>query len=342
MRFLKRAAQWLLGVFGYHIVKRAPDSGEIAGYFVDSAGNRHTRFTRYQTRVWPMNWQQMHQERTRPAQNTLFSMVQTGRNAVAHMQQKLSIHGLTTVGKEVLEIGAFAGAAAYALADLGASRVVGIDVSESHAIFDGPVTPEAIRVKSEWLQMLRQDVQGCFLANGATFQSRQVRFLDLDIRQLSENQNYDLIVSWQTLEHVFEPAKAFERIYSALKPGGISYHDYHPFFCESGAHFDTLDFPWGHVRLSPQDFDRYLQLYRPDELEVSRLRFYSTINRMTLSDLKHIVASAGFKTVEWVEMWDDLNSVNPQILQECRKNYPSLTLEDLATYRVILILQKPF
>ena len=44
---------------------------------------------------------------------------------------------------------------------------------------------------------------------------------------------------------------------------GIVFNKYNPFFCQGGGHsLCSLDFPWGHVRLTPIEFDRYMEEYR--------------------------------------------------------------------------------
>ena len=83
-----------------------------------------------------------------------------------------------------------------------------------------------------------------------------------------------------------------------LRPGGIGYHVYNPFFSANGGHsLCTLDFPWGHVRLDALDFERYLEEIRPADA-AQTLRFYrESLNRMTFVDLRATVAAAGLDLV---------------------------------------------
>ena len=104
---------------------------------------------------------------------------------------------------------------------------------------------------------------------------------------------FDAIVSFEVLEHVQDPRAAFTAMARLLRPGGIVYHDYNPFFAANGGHsLCTLDFPWGHA-LDAADFKRYVADLRPDEFDQA-LRFYSeSLNRMTRAELRDSIADAG-------------------------------------------------
>ena len=188
-----------------------------------------------------------------------------------------------------------------------------------------------------YLKKLRK-ATGSFFCDGVV---NKVQFYDLDVKNLTNNNCYDVIVSWAVLEHIIDPKKAIKSMYSALRSGGICSHDYHPFFCTSGAHFDTLDFPWGHVRLAPKDFDRYIQTYRPQEYAIAMKRFYKSINRMTLEDLRQFSLSAGFEILDLVLNKDIRLSADKTIFSQCKALYPSLTINDLLTHGVQILLRKP-
>ena len=59
-----------------------------------------------------------------------------------------------------------------------------------------------------------------------------------------------------------------------------------PFFSFNGGHsLCTLDFMWGHVRLSETEFERYLIQFRPKENKVAMKFYRNNLNRMTLKKL---------------------------------------------------------
>ena len=66
-------------------------------------------------------------------------------------------------------------------------------------------------------------------------------------------------------EHIMNPKEALARIYKALKPGGIVFSQYNPFFCISGGHsMCTLDFPFAHTLLTDEDFKKYVETIVPE------------------------------------------------------------------------------
>ena len=118
-----------------------------------------------------------------------------------------------------------------------------------------------------------------------------------------------------------------------LRPGGIVYHDYNPFFSSKGGHsLCTLAFPWGHARLDAQDFERYLRELRPTELDQA-LRFYrESLNRMTLADLRAAVAAAGLEPLALVP-WFERGLV--------ASLYPTAVVDDLLATFVAVVARRP-
>ncbi len=129
-----------------------------------------------------------------------------------------------------------------------------------------------------------------------------------------------------------------------LKPGGVMYHDYNPFFSAKGGHsLCTLDFPWGHARIDADDFERYLAELRPGEQEQA-LRFYrESLNRMSLADLRGAIAAAGLELVTLVP-WTERGLVarlSPEVASEVQRTYPTAGVEDLLATFVSVIARRP-
>ena len=59
----------------------------------------------------------------------------------------------------------------------------------------------------------------------------------------------------------------------------------------------TLDFMWGHVRLSDIDFERYVKQFRPSEYYVAKRFYNNNLNRMTINKLKQYIKKSRFKQV---------------------------------------------
>lgn len=158
------------------------------------------------------------------------------------------------------------------------------------------------------------------------------------------DQSFDLVCSWRTLEHIGDPRVAFAEMFRVLRPGGYAYHEYNPFFAIDGGHsLVTLDIPWGHVRFDRSNIERYLQQFRPNETERA-LRYYDeSLNRMTIADLDGFATSAGFEVLAVIPRTrtEDLIRVDAKLLDAAQQNYPSITLNDLISRIVRVVLRRP-
>ena len=146
------------------------------------------------------------------------------------------------------------------------------------------------------------------------------------------------------LEHVQQPAAAFAEMARLVRPGGIVYHDYNPFFSSKGGHsLCTLAFPWGHARLDAADFERYLRELRPTEVDQA-LRFYrESLNRMTLADLRAAVAAAGLELLALVPWFERglVASLDPSVLPDVQRLYPTAVVDDLLATFVAVVARRP-
>jgi ubiquinone/menaquinone biosynthesis C-methylase UbiE len=145
------------------------------------------------------------------------------------------------------------------------------------------------------------------------------------------------------MEHVTDPAAAFAEIYRMLRPGGVVFHEYNPFFSIDGGHsLCTLDFLWGHARLSDEDFLRYLDENRPGEKALALSFYRNNLNRMTLSGLDQYITEAGFSMLS-VLPWPRrkyLHLLDRSTLAQCVRVYPAATVTDLISPVVWVLLQK--
>ena len=313
------------------------------GSFKDERGNSFDLLAGYKRRIWGADWNNMLENREEPTEDTVkrLKMLEHGRNQVSAMREYLGLFNIRLKGKRVLEIGCFSGAASYSLVELGVDAVEGIDVSEH---FTNKTSPNSAEV-DYWIDYLikfRQAVRCVFEQDGAAaYDYEAVCFCNSNIVDFEAKEKYDLVLSWDTLEHILDPNAAFLSIYNALSSGGYSAHRYHPFFCESGAHYDTLDFPWGHVRLSSADFLSYLRNYRPDEIDIGEWRFFSTLGRTTITQMYQAMENAGLDVIDIaVSTNPSLNVLPAAIMKQCKANYPSITTTDLLSSQVWLLARK--
>ena len=341
---LKRVAKRTFRCFGLEVTRASTRHKrfKVIGEFVGSNGDKFWLLRGYRRSVWPADWDRSNEDRSVPSPETVkrLGYVRKGRDQVANLVQFLAIYGFSVEGCKVLEVGCFGGAASYALTEAGARRVHGID-SARNFVTSKEITDSCIRGQKEWLDELRRSVRHEFQQDSKGCRPESISFGDLDIGDLNEVSEYDLIVSMATVEHLLDPRRAFAAMFRALRPGGLSVHNYHPFFCVSGAHFDALDFPWGHVRLTSEDFRRYIRTFRPDEVEIAEYRFFRTMNRLTLVELTQVAVSAGFQVIELFTSAGDWKEVIHSIFVQSKANYPTLTLTDLTASNVWILLEKP-
>jgi 2-polyprenyl-3-methyl-5-hydroxy-6-metoxy-1,4-benzoquinol methylase len=304
------------------------------GVFVDSQGHRHERLKGFREYVKP-KWRGFFAERPRTVPE---SKIQGARRKVQLAQELLRLHDATLVGQEVLEIGCHAGAYSYAVAELGASRVYATDIDDYWEREQS--TAERAAATSGHIAALRKSVQ----EQSPKAPEGVVAFSHLDVTQLSDQDRYDVIMSWETLEHVPSMDRAFANMARALRPGGIAYHEYNSFFCLSGGHSAcTLDFAWGHVLLNDADFEAYVTRYRPDE-KAQALAFYrQSLNRMTFAMLLSYVEAAGLETLSVLPAIraDHKRWLKPETLSQARANYPTVRLDDLLSPMCTIVLRKP-
>ena len=155
--------------------------------------------------------------------------------------------------------------------------------------------------------------------------------------------SFDLVFSWNVLEHIQQPELAISEIYRILKPNGIIYSKYNPFFCQGGGHsLATLDFPWGHVRLDESNIKKYLIEIRPQEYDIAYPFYKNSLNRMTINDLKTYHINAGFELLALVPIPKQSNiyDVTEEILEQSKINYPKVEFIDLVSNGVVCVARK--
>jgi SAM-dependent methyltransferase len=251
-----------------------------------------------------------------------------------------TVAGVPLAGR-ILEIGCYDGSAAFQLARAEGIHVVASDLARYYVVQRrGDPTDLDVAKQQVALSELRERARTI-----AGTPPGRVEFIEDDISTSGlEPASFDAIVSFEVLEHVQRPAAAFASMARLLKPGGIGYHDYNPFFSLIGGHsLCTLDFPWGHARLGREDFERYLVEIRPTEVGQA-LRFYrESLNRMTHDELRASIVAAGLELLAVIPWFDRalLPRLTPDILAEVRRTYPTAGVEDLLATFVAVIVRRP-
>ncbi len=314
----------------------------IKGEFIDSNNQTHILFDGLKSKIKP-GWEKIFNAKSheiRIDQQNLPNLKTHGYSEYNRLKNLIELAGLDIKKSHVLEIGCHIGAASYTIAESGAQSVTAIDfygykaksasLQENASIFLIEVDKNISQIRKNLSHLFKH--------------SENVSFFDDDICQSKlKNEQFDLILSWDVLEHISDSESAFKEMYRMLKPGGFAIHEYNPFFCLNGGHSScTLDFLWGHVQLNKQDFERYQTEINPNNKTMSMAFYNDGLNRMTIKNLKEWSTLAGFEVQNIINFTKEqhLKMLNSSILKNAQRNFPSISINDMVSPRIIVILQK--
>lgn len=270
------------------------------------------------------------------------------KNDIYQAESFLNNYGYTIHGSNIMDVGCYAGIQCYAAIELGAKSSKGIDIPE---YFTLQTTGKNINNNndveehSNLYTQKRKEASAAFSPETLS----KVSFEDLSIHDLKEKEKYDIIFSWETLEHVIDNNKGFANIYNALVPGGVSLHTYNPFFSITGGHsLCTTNAPWGHARMTVNDFKKYTEENLPNDvpddfIDISLNFFTQNLNRMTQRDLKQILVDNGFEILEFIPhvKYNMMQNIDNEIFYQIKQLYPTVTITDLISDYVTVLIKKP-
>ena len=313
------------------------------GHFMDRFGVEHSLDPALRDRLKP-NWRSMCDPDRVAAPPTDDDLASRARKARSNVEEANALSRAVVgeaPGGRILEVGCYDGAVAFHLARDAANTVVGSDLARYYVVQRPGVPSEAAVVEQQNALAELRNRAGRI----AGLEPDLVTFVEDDItRSTLAVASLDWIVSFEVLEHVQNPSDALAAMARLLRPGGVMYHDYNPFFALNGGHsLCTLDFAWGHARLDAEDFDRYIQELRPDEHGPAQRFFGESLNRMSQADLRTAVEVAGLELLALVP-WSDrsmVGTLTSDVLSDVRRLYPSVTVEDLLATFVVVIARRP-
>ncbi len=235
-------------------------------------------------------------------------------NAQARLQKYLYWTNNTALDTvTALETGCGIGYAVAALATFGVGKSMGVD----------NLSPDV-----RWIHE-----RSAVLTKMGAGDSPQI--LPGDLHQLPFDDNaFHFMYSSSVLEHVHDLSQAFREMFRVLKPGGVMIHEADPYFSPKGGHSScTLDFPWGHARLRPAEFRRYIQEFRPHEYDHTMAMYNTLFNqpRVSLNQIEQAIGNAGLMLLDWKEGKDVTHLPSAEIWQEVSDVYPDIGFRDLTT-----------
>jgi ubiquinone/menaquinone biosynthesis C-methylase UbiE len=334
----------------YDLQKKQPtkhpiSSDKVIGIFTDQFGNKMNLLSGLRDRIKP-TWRLMinpdYTELQAPAVEEMKMRIDKQTKALTRIENFLQTQSLSFKGKKILEIGTYDGSSAYTFAAFGAKEILATDMAAYYInqTPGGVVSENAIAKKNKELEKIRNAYAELIDQKDA----EKVHFIEDDISDSSvDSESVDAIVSWEVLEHITNPNEAFKQMARILKPGGFAFHEYNPFFSVDGGHsLCTLDFPWGHARLTDEDFERYYEEFRPNQKEVSLSFFKNNLNRMTLSHLNDCMEQNGLEPVSIIPWYNEADqaALTNDMLNECKNIHPTAEHVDLVAPIVWVLCKK--
>tara|TARA_R100000008_G_scaffold60327_1_gene37900 strand:+ start:358 stop:1296 length:939 start_codon:yes stop_codon:yes gene_type:complete len=267
--------------------------------------------------------------------------INTMKNDIRFANVLLSKSGISLQDKKIMDVGCLRGMQCFGAMEFGAREAVGIDIPEYYV-------NQSTNGKSVDASKVLENKRNKLRELHPHLDQSKISFRDLSVFEMDYENEFDIIFSWETFEHVMNPKEALKRIYKALKPGGVVYTHYNPFFCVSGGHsMCTLDYPFAHIILTDEDFKRYVKTKKPENCpqkyeELSYNFFTKNLNRMTQNDFKKYVDDVGFEVLDFMSLpeMDVLQMIDDSTLELAKTIHPTITLNDLLCSVVFFIGKK--
>jgi SAM-dependent methyltransferase len=315
----------------------------ITGSFTDSLENKSDLYAGLRSKIKP-GWQSMFDpdctNRIPSIKDLKLNLIEAKRH-IKNFERTINSYGITSNQKSILEVGCYNGLKTYLLGCGKYSKVTGSDVSFYYE--DQTDNSNSSNVISH-LTNLRETVLKLFTEKEKNLIKEKVSFVEDDIsKSVLEDNSFDIIASWETLEHIGDIDNAFANIRRILKPNGIAFHEYNPFFSLNGGHsFCTLDFPWGHCRLNEKDFLRYLLEVRPKEYTAASSFYQNSLNRLAMDDLRDSSKKAGLEILALIPFVKKahLTLYNDTFYKQTSQIYPAVQPMDLISPIVWVVQRK--
>ncbi|MHA6204601.1 class I SAM-dependent methyltransferase [Dyella soli] len=209
-----------------------------------------------------------------------------------------------------------------------AKRVICTDFIDQNARYGG-----------EFIKLLREK----FERNDEPFNARSLEFHAGDAMNLVyKNAAFDLVVSFNALEHIPDPSRAVAEIIRVLKPGGLAYLTFDPIWsCDTGSHFfHRVPTPWEHLLVPQDEYALRMREAGSNDEEVGD--FLHAMNKVRLDTFRRIFKT-GLSQVkvlsyqEWQGVADESHLRHPNFGAARALGYSE---EDLMVRGICVVLRR--
>jgi ubiquinone/menaquinone biosynthesis C-methylase UbiE len=143
--------------------------------------------------------------------------------------------------------------------------------------------------------------------NNRAFDLSKVVFVESDAQsQIFRDGLFDIVVSFNALEHVPDPGAAFREVLRVAKPGALVFLQFDPIWTSpAGNHFSHfVEEPWAHLKYSTEEFGLKMRVAGATDDDVSE--FCRAMNRVRLQcflDIFHSGQMQGLVEIVDLETW---------------------------------------
>lgn len=133
-----------------------------------------------------------------------------------------------------------------------------------------------------------------------------VNYVKMDAGNIDFPEQFDLVVTYNSLMEIKEVENVLRHINRVLKPGGVLCATWDNYYHLLGAHRKgAIDIPWGHALLSYEDYKKYADSHMPyKDAEIAK-KYIFTLNHFTPCVWKELFEKY-FSIFHWQLHYDPL------------------------------------
>lgn len=312
---------------------------EIKGHFKDDKGRDHVALKNYRNRVWRQS-----RANTNPLalnkkalRNTVKRYAPIGLKQKKMLVDYLQTQNIILTDKNILEIGCYSGAFASAIANE-CNHLTAIDSTQ---LIAGSNDKKLIEQTQIYLNHIRGEMWNYFNQSppAKSVPRSRLAYHDCKLQDFSCEKEWDIIVSFDVLEHVLDIDSFLKKCKKVLKKKGILITFYHPFFCETGAHFDRTSIPWGHCALKTEELDRYYEEFESIEAKIAKKSLRVACNRLTRRGFHDLAIRHKFDIIEDCPIkLRSMEGIPEGYVSMAQEIYPDISMYDfLAEYCLVVL-----